>query len=50
MKSADDVPKWYGSRVHGGCSKTRGIIMDINVPKIDGIEATKQIKAARAVS
>jgi DNA-binding NarL/FixJ family response regulator len=24
-----------------------GIIMDINMPKIDGIEATKQIKAAQ---
>ena len=27
--------------------KPGGIIMDINVPKIDGIEATKQIKAAQ---
>ena len=27
--------------------KPDGIIMDINMPKIDGIEATKQIKAAQ---
>jgi DNA-binding NarL/FixJ family response regulator len=27
--------------------KPNGIIMDINMPKIDGIEATKQIKAAQ---
>jgi two-component system response regulator DegU len=27
--------------------KPNGIIMDINMPKIDGIEATKQIKASQ---
>ena len=27
--------------------KPDGIIMDINMPKLDGIEATKQIKAAQ---
>ena len=27
--------------------KPDGIIMDINMPQIDGIEATKQIKAAQ---
>ncbi len=27
--------------------KPDGIIMDINMPKVDGIEATKQIKAAQ---
>ena len=31
----------------GTALKPDGVILDINMPKIDGIEATKQIKAAQ---